>query len=566
MKKILLTLIFGCWSMIGFSQSLLSITPNSSGIGQSISTVVTGDQFYFLLGSAPSTFDFYLQNGTTFIYPTSTSVIDNDNVLMNFNIPFNVPIGNYDATWNYGFPQYSVPGGFDIGGNALSGVIYHDADSNGVQNGSEIGLSGQTVLLLPDSIYTSSNTNGNYYISSQNGNKTLKVVPTAVWLPSGTSQYNLNLITYSVVDTLDFGLKPTNPLYSIDVSLTSISLPRCFSTANYRITYKNDGNFTFPQGQIVLNLDTACTYAGASVVPDNIAGDVFTWNYLSLLPGETRTIDLQITLPGPNSVINNTVNANGEDAGGAIQDTDGQTYTQTVLCSYDPNDKTVIPPGVQAQHFTLMSDTLDFVIRFQNTGNDTAFKIVILDTLNGAILDLNTFQIIDQSHPVLVERKTNGEVRFIFNNILLPDSIVNEPASHGFIRYRCMPKTGLPDYSILNNRAHIYFDFNPAIVTNTTLNILVYQIPVGLAEQNASNNVVVIPNPVTENALISFENLNNEAYTVKVYDTTGRLLFIENTRDNKVIVSENVLSTGVYIYEVTKTSTSETTKGKFVVL
>jgi len=67
MKKILLTLIFGCWSMIGFSQSLLSITPNSSGIGQSISTVVTGDQFYFLLGSAPSTFDFYLQNGTTFI-------------------------------------------------------------------------------------------------------------------------------------------------------------------------------------------------------------------------------------------------------------------------------------------------------------------------------------------------------------------------------------------------------------------------------------------------------------------------------------------------------------------
>ena len=213
-----------------------------------------------------------------------------------------------------------------------------------------------------------------------------------------------------------------------------------------------------------------------------------------------------------------------------------------------------------------MSDTLDFVIRFQNTGNDTAFKIVILDTLNGAILNLNTFQIIDQSHPVMVERKTNGEVRFIFNNILLPDSIVNEPASHGFIRYRCMPKTSLPDYSILNNRAHIYFDFNPAIVTNATLNILVYQIPVGIAEHDGSNNVVVIPNPVTEDALISFENLNNEEFTVKVYDATGRLLFIENTRDNKVIVSENVLSTGVYIYEVTKTSTSETTKGKFVVL
>ena len=45
--------------------------------------------------------------------------------------------------------------------------------------------------------------------------------------------------------------------------------------------------------------------------------------------------------------------------------------------------------------------------------------------------------------------------------------------SHGFITYRIQPKTGLADSTELKNTAFIYFDFNPAIQTNYTLNTFV---------------------------------------------------------------------------------------------
>jgi len=212
-----------------------------------------------------------------------------------------------------------------------------------------------------------------------------------------------------------------------------------------------------------------------------------------------------------------------------------------------------------------MSDTLDFIIRFQNTGNDTAFNVVLLDTLNASILDLSSFEIIASSHPVAIEQRTNGRTTFTFNNILLPDSNVNEPGSHGFVRYRCLIKTGLPNNTVLNNTAHIYFDLNPAIVTNTTLNTLVYQIPVGIAEQDATNMVQVFPNPVTEDAIISFSNSDGDMISVKVYDSAGKLIFTEATTGQKSIVRKEKLHTGLFIYEVTNIKSGIITAGKFVV-
>src|SRR6185295_15873757 len=68
----------------------------------------------------------------------------------------------------------------------------------------------------------------------------------------------------------------------------------------------------------------------------------------------------------------------------------------------------------------------------------------------------------------------NGALKFTFNNILLPDSNINEPMSHGEVTYRIHTRTGLPDNTIVNNTAFIVFDLNIPVVTNTSLNTMIY--------------------------------------------------------------------------------------------
>jgi hypothetical protein len=98
--------------------------------------------------------------------------------------------------------------------------------------------------------------------------------------------------------------------------------------------------------------------------------------------------------------------------------------------------------------------------------------VIIRDTLDDN-LDLNTFELVANSHSVFTTIKPQDrEVEFYFQNIQLPDSVSNEPESHGFVSYRIRPEEETPLLTELNNTAYIFFDNNPAIVTNTTWSTL----------------------------------------------------------------------------------------------
>ncbi|WP_367392737.1 T9SS type A sorting domain-containing protein [Lewinella sp. LCG006] len=134
--------------------------------------------------------------------------------------------------------------------------------------------------------------------------------------------------------------------------------------------------------------------------------------------------------------------------------------------SYDPNIKTALPAGVGPEHLIDKDWTLNYMIQFQNTGNDVAYEVVIADTLSEA-LDLSTLDVKGASHPFTWALTPERALTFTFANILLPDSTSNEPGSHGFVAFSIAPKTSILPGAIIENTAHIYFDFNEAIVTNT---------------------------------------------------------------------------------------------------
>jgi uncharacterized repeat protein (TIGR01451 family) len=140
-------------------------------------------------------------------------------------------------------------------------------------------------------------------------------------------------------------------------------------------------------------------------------------------------------------------------------------YVSAITCAYDPNDKQVWPAR-GADNRVNDGEELLYTIRFQNTGTDTAFRVVIHDRLSPD-LDWATLRPLAASHPFTSSLSENGLLEFRFDNILLPDSAANRAGSQGFVSFLVRLHAGLPLNTVIGNTADIYFDLNPPITTNT---------------------------------------------------------------------------------------------------
>jgi hypothetical protein len=243
--------------------------------------------------------------------------------------------------------------------------------------------------------------------------------------------------------------------------------------------------------------------------------------------------------------------------------------------AYDPNDKNAHPVGFGTSHFITPSTVLDYHIRFQNTGTDTAFTVIIRDTISD-FLDITTLVAGSSSHSYtyMIHGQDHQVVDFIFNNIQLPDSNVNEPASHGFIQFKIKQKPGNPIGTIIENTAGIYFDFNEPIITNTTFHEIGQNfIPVNLvsvSSQNPlkANNVRVYPNPSGEDInfeVIVTDNRSGNHYRLSIYDGQGRLVTDKNQQTNRMKIERGQLESGFYFYRLLDKQGNEIGAGKFIV-
>ncbi|WP_299991397.1 IPT/TIG domain-containing protein [uncultured Pontibacter sp.] len=150
--------------------------------------------------------------------------------------------------------------------------------------------------------------------------------------------------------------------------------------------------------------------------------------------------------------------------------------------SYDPNDKLVTPVGRTEEFYTPTNTALKYKVRFQNTGTDVAYRVVVVDTLSEH-LDLSTLQLGATSHPARVEVSGKGRpvLTWTFDNILLPDSTADEPGSHGYVLFSIKPKADLAEKTLVENFSDIFFDFNSPIRTNVTQN-RIYDMPPVISE------------------------------------------------------------------------------------
>jgi uncharacterized repeat protein (TIGR01451 family) len=230
---------------------------------------------------------------------------------------------------------------------------------------------------------------------------------------------------------------------------------------------------------------------------------------------------------------------------------------EQVRTSFDPNDISAKAEGVGAQHFILKNTDLEYKIRFQNTGNDTAFVVRVLDRLP-AELDASTLRIGTASHPFTWRLASNGVLEFLFQNILLPDSTRNEAKSHGFVTYRIATKPNLSAGATINNQAQIYFDVNAPVATNIythtigeNLSTILFTTPQIVDNQYF---IKIFPNPMRTEATLEISTkagiYTQENLNFTLYNTLGQAVQQQTFAGQKLTFTRNGLPNGIYFYSI----------------
>lgn len=227
---------------------------------------------------------------------------------------------------------------------------------------------------------------------------------------------------------------------------------------------------------------------------------------------------------------------------------------QQNIASYDPNDKSVQPVGYDSQHYIYDYTDLDYKIRFQNTGTDTAFLVVIRDTIS-PLLDITTLTMGASSHTYTWRIYGDRILEIAYDNILLPDSTVNEPASNGFVRYRIEQNAGNVAGDVIYNAADIYFDYNAPITTNQTFHTIGDDFVIIISNQTVLQDdnleVKVYPNPYSDQAILEVSGKSFLELTVTIYDVMGRpVLEKQATGNNQIQLSRGNLIPGIYFYQL----------------
>ncbi len=420
---------------------------------------------------------------------------------------------------------------------------FFDENQNGIRDNSESLLRIGSFTLNNNEIYTNYQEQG-VLLSALEGDYLIEYNPigTAEYELTTEASFNISLGNDNPSITIEYGLYKDQ---ESEISIKMVSSPfKCNFPVDYRICVMNYG--TIPETGIVwLQMDPRFENIWYNWEPDHMIDSTFVGWDMTINPGQLIVYKYGIIAPEimDESQLGDLyyTNVNVDTQFGITQ----EELIQEFLCSYDPNDKLVSPN--RHDSLALIDMPISYTIRFQNTGNAPADNVVVADTLS-EYFDMNTFRLIDTSHPdelsVVFNPENNHIVNFKFDNIFLPDSTTNEIGSNGFVLYQLSVKEDTPLNAEINNTGHIYFDFNPAIVTNTTSTTVVDTFPVIVSNEyiHAVDEVIIYPNPTKGLAFI-----DTEVETINVYDIYGRRVY--SVTQSKSLDLRNFTS-GTYLIEL----------------
>ncbi len=449
------------------------------------------------------------------------------------DLPFNspltgAPVKNYPGLYTFVAGPFTSQSGCDstvqqsvkvlppVSGTAL-GTVYWDYDNNGVFNTGVDELADGVIVQGSSGVFTTTNAFDPYGLAGLQPGDTIRVIPPAPGVNANPAFY---IYQAGLWGNHNFRLFAPVPQYDLLVDLTnSVPFRPGFNT-NVKISVRNIGLQTAQNVQLKLTLPTFIDYLTASPLPSGSLNDTLIWNVGELAYDSVFQVNAMFYAPsglsaGMNvimSAVSLPVSSDGNPASNFY------TLKTKTVKSIDPNDKQVDPEYVTPSMLA-NGQALEYTIRFQNTGNYPAEFVKVIDTLSQS-LDPGTFHFISSSHPCTWNLRGHGVVEFFFENIQLSDSVSNEPASHGFVKFSVAPKKNLSLGTFVENFCDIYFDYNDPVRTNTAKTQVVYFVPgEGLAIPN--KQLLVRPNPAAFHLFCNWQQPAPADGRIRLFDTTG---------------------------------------------
>lgn len=450
----------------------------------------------------------------------------------------------------------SSTGAIDCSGLRLNAFL--DDNSNGSQDNGEVNFPlGQfhyTVnsgsvhnIIAPTGIYNIYDINGT---NSYNFDFTVNTSYNGMYNVTTPSYSNINVVIGGGMVTYNFPITVTQSYNDIAVNLVPFNAPRAGSTYQNKLVYTNLGNQTISSGTLTFNSDTATSITAVSQAGITNITNGFTYTFSNLLSFETRVITITMQVPtipivSIGQLLTNTASII-PPVGDLVTSNDTSLSTQAIIGAYDPNDK-IESHGERILFSTFNpNEYLFYTIRFENTGTASAVNVSINDILNSKI-DETSLQMISASHDYTMDR-IDTNLTWSFNNIQLPVSVAGTNIGKGYVTFKVKLKPGFSAGDIIPNTASIYFDSNPAIITNTFQTEFVAALANTIFE---SNNLLLYPNPTHSSVQINLQNTSEKLTSIIIYDVVGKTIkTIKNLPTNDLNLDVSYLSKGVYLIEI----------------
>jgi len=417
--------------------------------------------------------------------------------------------------------------------NRIKGIVFFDNNRNSVKDSGEFLVNSIRVNSVRSNYERSSFTNNGLFINEvDTGIFTTNVQLISPYFTTAPLLKTTPFASFNNTDSFSFALQATLGQRDLTISAIPLNVARPGFSLTYKLFYKNIGTDTVTNGVILFKKDPRFNFIFAAPAVSSTSGDTLKWNYSNFKPFDSASIIINMQVQPPPAVKNNdtlsSVAIITPVANDLTPSDDTSFVKQIVVGSYDPNDKSENFAGKIMLQQVANSTYINYWIRFQNTGTDTAFNITVRDTLDTK-LEWNSLQMIGSSHPYQIQINSQNKLAWQFNNIRLPDSNRNEPRSHGFIAYRVKSKNNLVVGDTIKNSASIFFDYNLPVQTNRQNTIVSNNIITGINNiDNRSFAMLIFPNPADNDIWIRIKERIYGNTTIVITDISGRQIYREN--------------------------------------
>ncbi len=355
---------------------------------------------------------------------------------------------------------------------------------------------------------------------------------------SGTATYPTNYFGFNCITGTAF-----------DLTEYSSAIRPCVNSQRANVFALN--NYCYPEnGTVTLNFSPKYSYRSASPAPASTTATSITWNLAGLssampLPENLYydlTYNTSTGMLTPGDTVHTSINI--DPLTGDINPyNNSETRVDTVRASFDPNTMTVNPEG-----YINAGTNLTYTISFENTGNDTAHNIHIIDTMSDYV-DISSLRLLAASAKMNIVTWTAGGhniVKFDFPNINLLDSS-HHGQCEGTVKFSINTYFGLAPFTRIYNHAAIFFDVNPGVLTNTVLDIINRKEGIDNLG-NAAQSVLLYPNPADNILTISAGTSHYSSYTLT--NALGQVLQQQDITNNLTTVNIKSLPAGLYYVQV----------------